>query len=221
MLSLFPLALTDERPACPEQGYTPCATDEFRAPEGTSFAAPQVSAAAANLIATQPPLHFDQVVAILQQTAVDATAANGCRPCALGRDPLTGWGRLDAAAALAVLDGPLPAADAYEANDEAGDRSYPLYAPTGRRALKATVDFWDDQDDVYRVYVRRGDKLFVSLTDPSGEGASLGLWTPGTDEVTGFPDIGRRLRLRSGPGPTEYLTYYAMHTGGTSSTSTC
>ncbi|HJU47204.1 MAG TPA: S8 family serine peptidase [Gaiellaceae bacterium] len=211
VLSLFPRAITADRPACVEQGYTPCATDEFRAPEGTSFAAPQVSAAAANLIATQPLLRSDQVVKILQRTAVDATAANGCRPCAIGRDPLTGWGRLDAAAALGVLAGTPPVADAFEANDEAGSRSYRLYGD--RRAVRATLDYWDDPDDVYKVFVRRGDKLFVSLTDPAGEGASLGLWAPGTEEVTGFADLTQRLRLRTNPGPTEYLPYYATRTG--------
>jgi hypothetical protein len=211
VLSLFPRSITADRPACPEQGYTPCATEEFRAPEGTSFAAPQVSAAAANLVATQPQLQSDQVVKILQRTAVDATAANGCRPCGLGRDPLTGWGRLDAAAALGVLGGTPPPADAFEPNDEAGSRAYRLYG--SRRAVRATLDYWDDADDVYRVHLRRGDKLFVSLTDPAGEGASLGLWAPGTEEVTGLPDLTLRLRLRTNPGPTEYLAHYATRTG--------
>jgi subtilisin family serine protease len=213
VLSLFPRALTAARPSCPEQGYTPCATEEFSAPEGTSFAAPQVSAAAANLVATQPTLRADQVVTILERTAVDVTAANGCKRCGLRRDPLTGWGRLDAAAALASLGGPLPPADTHEANDEAGERSPLLYAPTGRRAVTATLDFWDDQDDVYRVFVRRGEKLFVSLTDPSGENASLGLWAPGTEQVTGFADVTRRLRLSTSVGETEYLAHFAKRTG--------
>ena len=211
VLSLFPRALTVERPGCVEQGYTPCATEEFRAPEGTSFAAPQVSAAAANLIATRPSLRPDQVSTILQRTAVDANPANGCRPCGLRRDPLTGWGRLDAAAALAQLTGQLPAADAFEANDEAGEKAHPLYGP--RRAVKATLDYWDDQDDVYRVYARRGDRLFVSLTGPTGESASLGLWEPGTEEVTGLVNVSRRLRLRASPNRTEYLTHLARQTG--------
>lgn len=211
VLSLFPRALTADRPTCVEQGYTPCATDEFRSPEGTSFAAPQVSAAAANLVATQPQLRADQVVRILERTAVDATAANGCRPCPLGRDALTGWGRLDAAAALGVLAGTPPVPDAFEANDEAGSKAYRLYG--ARRAVRATLDYWDDPDDVYGVYVRRGEKLFVSLTDPAGEGASLGLWEPGTEEVTGLADLTQRLRLRTSPGSTEYLPYFATRTG--------
>jgi subtilisin family serine protease len=50
ILSTFPRSLTGERASCADQGYTPCATDEFRPPEGTSFAAPQASAVAANLL---------------------------------------------------------------------------------------------------------------------------------------------------------------------------
>ncbi len=50
IFSTFPLALTQQRPGCTLQGYTDCATDEYRHAEGTSFAAPQVSAAAAMLL---------------------------------------------------------------------------------------------------------------------------------------------------------------------------
>ena len=74
--------MTAERPSCPEQGYTPCATDDFRPPEGTSFAAPQVTAVAANLLGVRPQLTAEQVVAIVERTAADASAATGCRDCA-------------------------------------------------------------------------------------------------------------------------------------------
>src|SRR5204863_2583367 len=48
MFSTFPRALTAaQRPACAEQGYSSCASPDYREAEGTSFAAPQVSAAAA------------------------------------------------------------------------------------------------------------------------------------------------------------------------------
>ena len=46
LTSTFPRNLTALRPSCVEQGYTLCANDDFRRVEGTSFAAPQVSAAA-------------------------------------------------------------------------------------------------------------------------------------------------------------------------------
>lgn len=61
---------------------------------GTSFAAPQVSAAAALLLAGEPDLAPDQVAERLCGSAKDLGAA--------GRDPLYGCGLLDAAAALGV-----------------------------------------------------------------------------------------------------------------------
>ena len=47
IVSTFPRSLTQHRQACFEQGYSPCGTADFRPADGTSFAAPQVSAAAA------------------------------------------------------------------------------------------------------------------------------------------------------------------------------
>ncbi len=129
--STFPRALTDARQGCAEQGYTQCATDEFQSPEGTSFAAPQVSAVAANLLAVDPKLSADQVATILTRTADDASAASGCTICPLGRDAFTGWGELDGMAALAALAGPLPPADRFEPNDDVGAAAYRLYLAGG------------------------------------------------------------------------------------------
>ena len=120
ILSTFPRALTAKRVECKEQGYSPCGPEEYRVAEGTSFAAPQVSAAAATLIASRPDLGPDQVTAILEQTAVDGEPGSGCRTCPLGRDALTGWGRLDVTAALAALAGPLPAPDTLRAERRRG-----------------------------------------------------------------------------------------------------
>ena len=46
IFSTVPLAMTAQHPTCPDQGFSDCGTDDFRTAEGTSFAAPQVSAAA-------------------------------------------------------------------------------------------------------------------------------------------------------------------------------
>ena len=54
IFSTFPCAITALRPTCVDQGYSDCGPDEYRNPEGTSFAAPQVSAAAAVLFAVEP-----------------------------------------------------------------------------------------------------------------------------------------------------------------------
>ena len=54
ILSIFPRPLTARFPACSEQGYSSCGPDDYREAQGTSFATPQVSAAAALLLALRP-----------------------------------------------------------------------------------------------------------------------------------------------------------------------
>ncbi len=215
ILSTFPRSITAERPGCPEQGYTPCASDEFRPPDGTSFSAPQVSAAAANLLGVRPLLRPEQVTTILERTAVDATAATGCRGCALGRDALTGWGALDATAAVGALGGAIPARDAHEPNDNAGEDAYPLYFAAGEKArfVKASLDFWDDQDDVYGVYLRRGERLFTSLVAAVPGNVALVLWRPGTSRVTGLAPPNRRIRVSNRVGRRQRLAWTAVQPG--------
>jgi subtilisin family serine protease len=207
ILSTFPRALTAVRPACEEQGYSSCGPEDYRRAEGTSFAAPQVSAAAATLFATRPGLGAAQASTILERTAVDSTAANGCSTCALGRDSLTGWGRLDATAALAAFGGPLPPPDRFEPNDDAGARSFPLWGR--RRGIRASLDYWDDQNDVYRVRLRKGERLFVALSGPRETDPALAVWAPATVSVDDLSRQDLRVRLSARPGALERLGYRA------------
>ena len=66
MFSLFPRPLTATFATCLEQGYSSCGTQDFRHADGTSFAAPQVTAAAALLFGEEPSLRPDQVREILK-----------------------------------------------------------------------------------------------------------------------------------------------------------
>ena len=212
IVSTFPRRLTQERPACQEQGYTLCATVDFRPPDGTSFAAPQASAAAATLLAVRPELRPEQVTAVLERAAVDASAATGCIRCATGRDAYTGWGTLDITASVGALGASLPAADALETNDDSGAQSHRLSGSWRRRHVEATIDYWDDQDDVYAVYLRRGQRLDTSLEGTTGD-LSLALWRPGTPSVQGLAGPRQRLRLSARPGPREHLGFRAETTG--------
>jgi len=211
ILSTFPLPLTALRPACAEQGYSSCGPGEYQEAEGTSFATPQVSAAAATLLATLPDLTSDQVVNVLERSAVDALPANGCARCLPGRDALTGWGRLDVTAALAALALPLPAADRHEPNDDAGSRALTLWG--AKRVVEATLDFWDDQNDVYRVYLRRGQRLFAALAGTPGTDPALALWRPGTREIDDLSRQDLRVRLSAAIGPNEHFGYRARAAG--------
>jgi hypothetical protein len=215
ILSTFPRRLTADRPECVDQGYTPCATDQFRPPEGTSFAAPQVTAAAANLLGVRPSLRPEQVVTLIERSADDASPASGCRLCAPGRDALTGWGELDVAAAIDALRVQAPPRDAYEPNDEAGPDAYRLYFRGGgkSRTLQASTDFWDDQDDVYSVRLRRGEKLFASVTPSGSSDVVLALWHPSAVSVTDLARQDLRLRLSNRPGGHERLAYTAPADG--------
>ena len=207
ILSLFPRALTAGRPECVEQGYSSCGPEEYRSAEGTSFAAPQVAAAAAVLLATSPTLAPDQVVTLLEGSAVDAVPANGCGACALGRDRFTGAGRLDQVAALTLLAAGEPPRDRYEPNDGGGASAYPLFG--SRRQVEATLDYWNDRDDVYRVHLRTGERVVVtSATTPVRP--ALALWRPGTETVDVASAPVRRLAVRP-PGAT--LRYRARVTG--------
>ena len=215
IFSTFPRRLTADRPECADQGYTPCATDQFRPPEGTSFAAPQVTAAAANLLGIRPTLRPEQVITLLERTAEDVWAASGCGRCEAGRDALTGWGRLDVAAAVGALDGPLPPRDSYEPNDDAGSEAYRLYFPAGAKArfVRASADFWDDQDDVYSIRLRRGQKLYVSAVPADSSDVVLALWRPSTISVTDLAHVDLRIRLSNRPGRRERLGFTAPEEG--------
>lgn len=188
--SVFPRSLTARSIDCLEQGSTACAPGDYRDPEGTSFAAPQVSAAAATLLALSPTLRAEQVRTLLERTAVDVRPIDGCDACTPGRDDLSGFGRLDVAAAVAALDGPLPPADAREPNDDAGPQARRLWGT--RHAITATVDAWDDPDDVYAVRLRVGEQLVATLSGPSIARTSLTLWGPDTTSIEAGPAIERR-----------------------------
>jgi subtilisin family serine protease len=204
ILSTFPVALTDA--ACGEPGYSSCATvEDYRRGEGTSFAAPLVSAAAALLLSVRPDLEASQVGALLTATAEDVQEP--------GRDRQTGAGRLSVQAALAALGGPLPPADAFETNDDAAGRSYPLYFRGLRRTVEATLDRYQDLNDVYRVRLRTGERLAAVLRGPAGTDTNLVLWRPGATSVAAFPPRGLVAELSRRPGARERIVHRAAVAG--------
>jgi subtilisin family serine protease len=209
--STMPRALTAVRPLCQNQGYSDCGPDEFRHAAGTSFAAPQVTAAAAVLFALNPTLQPDQVLNVLERTATDVNASNGCKLCPLQRDTFSGWGRLDVAKAVAALEGVLPSPDRLEPNDDAGGHAAKL--GTKVTSVKATIDFWDDQIDVYRLYLKKNQKVKLTLSGPEGSTSNLLLWKPGTKRVNDLRAQHFRAAQAIGPGPRHGIGYKAPATG--------
>ena len=65
------------------------------------------------------------------------------------------------------------------------------------------VDFWDDQSDVYRISLRKGQKLFAVLSGPKGTDTVLALWKPETGTWTTCARQGLRIRHSARAGFVE------------------
>jgi len=182
IFSTLPRSLTRPYPTCSNQGYSDCGPEEYRHADGTSFAAPQVAAAAALVFAANPKLTASQVTSIVERSADDATPANGCKACQTLRDSASGWGRLNITRAVVATQGVLPPPDRYETNDDAGPYAHKLFGRSG--TITATLDYWDDRVDVYRVLVPSGARLNVSISGPR-RATAVRLWRPGTRTVVG------------------------------------
>jgi subtilisin family serine protease len=213
IFSTIPQQLVSDTPECATRPYSDCGPQEFREGIGTSFAAPQVAAAATLLLGQDPSLKPDQVAWLLERSAVDATAATGCVKCAAGRDIYTGWGTLDVQGALTLLSTtPLPAPDRYEPNDDAGPWAHAI--PPLPRTIDASLDYWDDNTDVYRVYVKKAARLFARLSTQAA--VRLDLWAPGTKRVELMPGskvVGTRIARSRRVGGQVRLATRAPATG--------
>ena len=199
IFSTLPKALTlSTKPGCVPQGYSECGPPEFRRGEGTSFSAPQVVGAAALLFGIAPWARADQVANALTRSAADADPDTGCVRCAAGRDALTGWGLLDVENAVRTMNDSPPAADRYEVNDDVS-LAASLWGRKGQR-IHATIDYWDDRVDVYKVKLRSGQRFVARLRGPGGANTNLCLWKPGTTRI-GARSADRRLLAGQSKSP--------------------
>jgi hypothetical protein len=81
--------------------------------------------------------------------------------------------------------------------------------------VSATLDFWDDNIDVYRVRLRKGQTIAVSLRGPTGTDTNLVLWKPGTQQVEGLSPVlqSRRVTQSAHPGPNEHFLHRTGRAG--------
>ena len=177
ILSTLPRGLTAQFRDCDEQGYSSCGPLDYRSAYGTSFAAPQVSAAAAVLLAERPSLRPDQVTALLTRTA--RRRQRGHRllalPARARRAHRLGSARRDRGPARARRRA-APAATASSRTTTPGRRRCGSAARSS--GVVATLDFWDDQNDVYAIKLRRGQPVYISVRGPAETDTNLILWKP-------------------------------------------
>jgi hypothetical protein len=154
------------------------------------------------LFATDPALTNSQVAAILEQTAHDVNAATGCALCPVGHDQYSGWGRLDIAKAIALVNSgaPLPPPDHYEPNNNLS-QAYPLWGQN--RTLSATVDRYENPLDVYRTQLARGQRL-VARTATTAPHQSV-------DLILLPPDTNSRQPQRPSPPVTQSVGTSRVH----------
>jgi len=148
------------------------------------------------------------VASLREHSTDDMYQKTGCASCWLGRDSSCGWGALDVASAISALSGRLPPRDHFESNDDAGQRAHLLVGEDLR--IRATVDFWDDQDDVYAIHLHKGQHVYVGLTgyDP-GVDLDLALWLPHTRSIYDVRETRLRVRVSARPGERQYFAYRA------------
>lgn len=146
----------------------------WKAVDGTSFATPMVSAAAAWLRQIHPNLSASQATRILIGSSRDLGTP--------GRDPFYGAGLLDIDAALMAK---LPPKDRYEPNDDipllkgAGwiPRIKPLWRANGPRVVRFTSSLSRSKDpaDVYPIKIPAKTRILVTAEQLEGDVKVLAL----------------------------------------------
>lgn len=176
----------------------------FQTGDGTSFAAPIVSGAAAWVWTVRPELDSSQVFEVLRRSARDIEAP--------GRDDAAGYGILDVASALSY---PAPPPDPGEPNDDVDFAQPGAVYFTGipplttkqrtTSTLAAHIEVSEDPRDVYRVWLPKGKTFRAAVT--SDADVDLSLWRPGTVSVKERPVGGDRIARASTPGAQESLAF--------------
>jgi hypothetical protein len=148
---------------------------------GTSFSAPIVAGATAWVWTARPELKNTQIFDLMRWSARDVGVT--------GFDNDTGFGILDIPNALATE---APAVDPQEPNDDVNlvkpgglfrTGSAPLTTPTrGTATLKARLDFTEDPEDVYRVWIPAHKTVTISVQ--GSDNVDLQAWRATTHSIT-------------------------------------
>jgi hypothetical protein len=166
----------------------------YSAADGTSFAAPMGSGAAAWVWTRRPELDVTQLFDLMRWSAKDVGPP--------GFDEATGWGLLNVPAALADS---APPVDPGEPNDDVDqivrgrlfrNSDAPLTAPGHNRAsVTARLDVTKDPEDVYRVWVPAQSRATIRVT--ASADVNVELWNATTPSVL-VTGAARRVHLLAG-----------------------
>jgi subtilisin family serine protease len=148
--------------------------------DGTSFSAPITAAAAAWVWSVRRNLDHTQLFDLLRFSAQDIWDEDF--------DPDTGFGLLDIPTALSDK---APKPDPHEPNDDIymvkakglfSKADAPLTRPgQGSSRLDARLDYTEDPEDVYRVYVPAHRSVTIRVV--GDDDVNLDMWRPGTRTV--------------------------------------
>ncbi len=172
--------------------------------DGTSFAAPLVSGAAAWVWTVRPKIDAGQLFEIMSRSATDIGPP--------GRDDASGFGVLNVPAALAY---PSPVKDPLEPNDDIdylrpGARFFngiPALTTASKRSIRLAgrLAAVEDPRDLYRVFVPARGRLTVKTT--AAAAVDLSLWSASAASVTAIAPGKDRLARGATKGGAEILTY--------------
>lgn len=191
-----------------EDGF---ALDASGGADGTSFAAAEVSGAAARLFALAPGLTASQVRSLLVRSADELGP--------VGYDAHDGWGALDLVGAEDLLAaGGAGPADSAEPDDDT--RLGPRIPRRSRTSIRATASTDDDVADVRRFAFRSGDRVTIDLrraAGPASAQADLDLvaFSPTLLPVASLSPQATRLAVgfSARRGILEHIVFTAERTG--------
>lgn len=188
---------------CP-QGYT------FAS--GTSFAAPALSGAAAILKQLRPELSPTQIIDLFREAARDIGEP--------GWDLDTGFGAADLQVASSAS---APGRDGNEVDDDvywvtgsrAGKHKPVLTAARKSKIINARISGYNDPTDVYRMSLKKRDKLTVVFSGLPGQTIILELWNKKAKnfDITDRNVDKRRIAYRQGTGKKLKLSRKIAATG--------
>jgi hypothetical protein len=184
-------------------------SDGYTLVDGTSFAAPMVSAGLAWVREARPDLQPDQVVNAVRLSATDVAPK--------GWDALTGFGVMNVGNALALPASKIPASDPDEPNDNLvwvdgrafGKPADAIWSGGAPVRVHATLDKEEDPVDVYRIVIPGHHSAKVSTVPDFGD-VQLAVFRSAAVSVN---DTGARMARSATVGATKPERVTVTNTG--------